>query len=204
MDNSSSHSSPIGEDRSSQSGEKDNQLRRSSRQIQLPERYKDYALMSSISNVIEPMNFDEANEHDEWRNAMEEEYDSIIKNNTWELTELPKHKKPIGCKWIYKPKLKSDGSIDKYKARLAAKGYSQTKGIDYAETFAPVAKLNTLRMLIALATKYHWKLHQLDVKSAFLNGELKEEVYLTQPEGFVEKGQEHLVCKLKKALYGVK
>jgi hypothetical protein len=173
MDNSSSHSSPIGEDRSSQSGEKDNQLRRSSRQIQLPERYKDYALMSSISNVIEPMNFDEANEHDEWRNAMEEEYDSIIKNNTWELTELPKHKKPIGCKWIYKPKLKLDGSIDKYKARLAAKGYSQTKGTDYAKTFAPVAKLNTLRMLIALATKYHWKLHQLDVKSAFLNGELK-------------------------------
>jgi hypothetical protein len=115
-----------GEDRSSQSGEEDNQLRRSSRQIRLPERYKDYALMSSISNVIEPMNFDEANEHDEWRNAMEEEYESIMKNNTWELTELPKHKKPIGCKWIYKPKFKSDGSIDKYKARLVAKGYSQT------------------------------------------------------------------------------
>jgi hypothetical protein len=150
------------------------------------------------------MSFDEANEHDEWRNAMEEEYESIMKNNTWELTELPKHKKPIGCKWIYKPKFKSDGSIDKYKARLVAKGYSQTEGIDYVETFAPVAKLNTIRMLIALATKYHWKLHQLDVKSAFLNGELKEEVYLTQPEGFVEKGQEHLVCKLKKALYGLK
>jgi hypothetical protein len=100
-------------------------LRRSSRQIRLPERYKDYALMSSISNVIEPMSFDEASEHDEWRNAMEEEYESIMKNNTWELTELSKHKKPIGCKWIYKPKFKSDGSIDKYKARLVAKGYSQ-------------------------------------------------------------------------------
>ena len=85
-----------------------------------------------------------------------------------------------------------------------AKGYSQTEGIDYAETFAPVAKLNTIIMLITLTTKYHWKLHQLDVKSSFLNGELKEEVYLTQPEGFVEKGQEHLVCKLKKALYGLK
>ena len=160
--------------------------------------------MSSISNVIEPISFDEANAHDEWRNAMEEEYESIMQNNTWELTELPEHKKPIGCKWIYKPKFKSDGSIDKYKARLVAKGYSQTKGIDYAETFAPVAKLNTIRLLIALATKYNWKLNQLDVKSAFLNGELKEEVYLTQPEGFVEKGQEHLVCKLKKALYGLK
>jgi hypothetical protein len=88
MDNSSSHSSPRGEDRSSQSGEEDNQLRRSSRQIWFPERYKNYALMSSISNVIEPMSFDEANEHDEWRNAMEEEYESIMKNNTWELTEV--------------------------------------------------------------------------------------------------------------------
>jgi hypothetical protein len=106
MDNSRSHSSPRGEDRSLQTGEEDNQLGRSSRQIQLPERYKDYALMSIILNVIEPMSFDEANEHDEWRNAMEEEYESIMKNNTSELTELPKHKKPIGCKWIYKPKFK--------------------------------------------------------------------------------------------------
>jgi hypothetical protein len=150
------------------------------------------------------MSFDEANEHDEWKNATKEEYESIMKNNTWELTELPKHKKPIGCKWIYKPKFKLDGSIDKYKAGLVAKGYSQTEGIDYAEIFAPVAKLNIIIMLIALARKNHWKLHQLDVKSPFLNGELKEEVYLTQTKGFVEKGQEHLVCKLKKALYGLK
>jgi hypothetical protein len=120
------------------------------------------------------------------------------------LTELPKHKNPIGCKWIYKPKFKSDGSIDKYKARLVAKGYSQIEGIDYVETFAPVAKLSTIRLLISLATKYHWKLDQLDVKSGFLNGELKEEVYLTQPKGFVEQGKEHLVCKLNKALYGLK
>ena len=119
---------------------------------------------------------------------MEKENESIIKNNTWELIELPKHKKPIGCKQIYKPNFKSNGSIDKYKAILVAKGYSQIEGIDYAETFALVVKLNTIRLLIALATKYHWKLHQLDVKSTFLNGELKEEVYLTQPEGFVEHG----------------
>jgi hypothetical protein len=120
------------------------------------------------------------------------------------LTELPKHKNPIGCKWIYKLKFKSDGSIDKYKVRLVAKGYSQTQGIDYDETFAPIGKLNTMILLIALATKYHWKLHKLDVKSLFLNGELKEEVYLTQPEGFVEQGKEQLVCKLRKALYGLK
>ena len=91
-----------------------------------------------------------------------------------------------------------------YKARLVTKGYSQKEGIDYVEKFAPVAKLKTIRMLIALATKYHWKLHQLDVKSSFLNGELKEEVYLTQPEGFVKSGHEHLVCKLKNVLYGLK
>jgi hypothetical protein len=85
-----------------------------------------------------------------------------------------------------------------------AKGYSRKEGIDYAETFASIAKLNTIRMLIALATKYHWKLHQLDVKPTFLNGELKEEVYLTQPKGFVKSGQEDLVSKLKKAVYGLK
>jgi hypothetical protein len=139
MDNSSSHSSPRGKDRSSQSGEEDNQLRRSSRQVHLPERYRDYAPMSSTSNVIEPMSFDEANEHDEWKNATEEEYESIMKINTWELTKLSKHKNLIRCKWIYKPKFKLDGSIDNYKARLVEKDYSQTKGIDYVETFAPVA-----------------------------------------------------------------
>ena len=96
--------------------------------------------------------------------------------------------------------MNADGSIEKLKARLVAKGYSQQEGID----FAPVANLNTIRMLISLATKHNWELHQLDVKSAFLNGELKEEIYLVQPEGFVKKGQEHLVCRLKKALYGLK
>ena len=152
MNTSSSSSSSSGEDRSSQSEEEDNHLRRSSRQVRLPERYRDYALMSSISNVIEPMTFNESNELDEWRNAMEEEYESIMDNNTWELTKLPKHKNPIGCKWIYKPKFKLDGSIEKYKARLVAKGYSQTEGIDYAETFAPVAKLNTIRLLIVVTS----------------------------------------------------
>jgi hypothetical protein len=93
---------------------------------------------------------------------MEEEYDSIMKNETWELTKLPKDKKPIECKWIYKPKFKANGSIDKYKARLVAKGNSQKEGIDYAKTFAPIATLNNIRLLIALATKYRWKLHQLD------------------------------------------
>eukprot|EP00253_Pinus_taeda_P025555 PITA_25555 len=160
--------------------------------------------MSQIMNVVEPSSYDEAKEYEEWRNAINEEYNSIMKNDTWELTELPKNRVPIGCKWLYKSKFNADGSIDKHKARLVAKGYSQKEGIDYEDTFAPVAKLNTIRIMIALATKYNWKMHQLDVKSAFLNGELKEEVYLVQPEGFVKQGQERLVCRLKKALYGLK
>eukprot|EP00253_Pinus_taeda_P005746 PITA_05746 len=135
---------------------------------------------------------------------MEEEYESILKNKTWDLVELPEGKQPIGCKWLHKPKFKADGSIDKYKARVVAKGYLQKEGIDYEETFAPIAKLNTIRLLIFLATKHRWAIHRLDVKSAFLNGELKEEVYLVQPEGFVKQGEEHLLCRLKKALYGLK
>eukprot|EP00253_Pinus_taeda_P011634 PITA_11634 len=135
---------------------------------------------------------------------MEEEYESILKTKAWDLIELPEGKQPIGCKWLYKPKFKVDESIDKYKARLVANGYSQKEGIHYEEAFTPVAKLNTTKMLIALATKHHWMIHQLDLKFAFLNGNWKEEVSLVQPEGFVKQGEEHLVCRLKKSLYGLK
>jgi hypothetical protein len=105
---------------------------------------------------------------------------------------------------LYKTKFNADGSVDKYKAKLVAKGYSQKEGVDYEDTFSPVAKLNTIRLTIALATQHKWKVHHLDVKSAFLNGDLKEEVYLVQPVGFIKKGQEDLVCKLKKTLDGLK
>ena len=160
--------------------------------------------MSIILNVIEPTNYKEASQSHEWRAIMNEEFESIIRNNSWELVEFLEDKIPIGCKWIYKSKFNVDGSIEKFNARLVVKGYALKEGIDYEETFSPVAKLNTIRMLISLATKHKWQLHQLDVKSAFLNGELKEEIYLVQPQGFVKKGQEHLVCKLNKALYGLK
>ena len=106
-------------------------------------------------NVVQPINYDQDKDHKEWKNAMNDEYESIMKNDTWELTELPKNKVPIGCKSLYKTKFNADGSIDKYKARLVAKGYSQWKGIDYEDTFAPVAKLNTIRVLISLAIKYN-------------------------------------------------
>eukprot|EP00253_Pinus_taeda_P005970 PITA_05970 len=160
--------------------------------------------MSKILNIVEPSNYEEASKSDEWKAAMHEEMESIYRNHTWDLVELPEGKTPVGCKWLYKPKINADGSVEKFKARLVAKGYSQREGIDFDDTFAPTAKLNTIRMLICLATKHKWKLHQLDVKSAFLNGELKEEIYLVQPPCFVKKGQEHLVCKLHKALYGLK
>ena len=142
--------------------------------------------MSNIMNVVESVDYEQAKQHEQWRNAMNDEYASLMKNQTWELVELPENKVPIGSKWLYKLKFKADGTIDKFKARLVAKGYAQQEGIDYEDTFAPVAKLNTIRLLIALATKHNWNIHQLDVKSAFLNGDLKEEVYLVQPEGFAK------------------
>ncbi len=101
---------------------------------------------------------------------------------------------------MYKTKFNANGSIEKYKERLVAKGYSQKEGVDYEDTFAPFAKMNTIRIMIAFATKYDWKLHQLDVKSSFLNGDLKDDSYLVQPEGFVKKGQEHFLWKFKKGL----
>ena len=179
-------------------------LRRLTIQIRPPPRYNDYALMSNIMNTSEPMNYKQAKDKEEWVEAMNEEYNSIMKNQTWELTELPKDKTPIGCKWLFKYNLKSNGSIEIFKERLVAKGYTQKEGIDFEDTFALVAKLNKSRVLVALVTTHKWKIYQLDVKYAFLNGDLKEEVYLVHPEGFVQKGQEHLVCKLKKAIYGLK
>eukprot|EP00253_Pinus_taeda_P024437 PITA_24437 len=152
--------------------------RRSGRKTPLPAKLRDYALMSKNLNIVEPANYKEASQFKEWRTVMNEEMESILRNDTWDLVELPKNKTPIRCKWLFKPKMNADGSIEKSKARLVAKGYSQQEGIDFDDTFAPVAKLNTIRILIALATRCNWQLHQLDVKSAFLNGDLKEEIYL--------------------------
>ncbi|KAL0318302.1 UNVERIFIED_CONTAM: Retrovirus-related Pol polyprotein from transposon RE2 [Sesamum angustifolium] len=154
--------------------------------------------------MLEPENFETAVKHKVWVQAMEEEIKMIEKNNTWELADRPKDKEVIGVKWIYKTKLNADGSIQKHKARLVAKGYSQLPGIDYTETFAPVARLDTIRALIAIAANKKWKIYQMDVKSAFLNGYIDEEIYVEQPQGFIAKGSEEKVLRLKKALYGLK
>ncbi|XP_074297950.1 uncharacterized protein LOC141628752 [Silene latifolia] len=145
-----------------------------------------------------------ASKHQEWKNAMKEELKMLEKNHTWDLTERPKHKDVVGVKWVYRTKLNLDGSIQKFKARLVVKGYSQQYGTDYTETFAPIARHDTIRILIALAAQHKWNIFQMDVKSAFLNGYLQEEIYVEQPDGFVIDGKENQVYKLKKALYGLK
>ncbi|GJU81697.1 putative zinc finger, CCHC-type containing protein, partial [Tanacetum coccineum] len=122
----------------------------------------------------------------------------------WELAELPKGAKLVECKWVFKTKLNPNGNIERYKARLVAKGYTQKEGVDYKETFSPVSKKDSLRIVMALVAHFDLELHQIGVKTAFLNGDLHEDVYMAQPQGFKSKGQEHLVCKLKKSIYGIK
>ena len=135
---------------------------------------------------------------------MEEELNMIDKNNIWNLVDPPKGKDIIGLKWVYKTKYNEDGSIQKHKARLVAKGYSQQPGVDFNETFTPVARIETIRLVLAIAAQLELNVYQMDVKSAFLNVELKEEVYMEQPRGYEVKGKEEKVYRLNKALYGLK
>ncbi|GJZ78214.1 ribonuclease H-like domain, reverse transcriptase, RNA-dependent DNA polymerase [Tanacetum coccineum] len=152
----------------------------------------------------EPKNYKEASSNQKWIEAMKVELDSINRNNTWELTTLPKGHKAIGLKWVFKTKKDANGNIIKHKARLVAKGYIQQHGIDFEEVFAPVARMETIRLLLAIAANNKWEVHHLDVKSAFLHGDLKEEVYVTQPEGFVKRQDNGKVYRLIKALYGLR
>jgi hypothetical protein len=141
---------------------------------------------------------------DLWQEAINDEMESLESNKTWRLVDLPPGCKTIGCKWILKKKLKADGTIDKYKARLVAKGFRQRENIDFFDTYSPVTRVTSIRVLIALAALNDLIVHQMDVKTAFLNGELEEEIYMDQPEGFIVFGQEKKVCKLEKSLYGLK
>ncbi|CAJ2672360.1 unnamed protein product [Trifolium pratense] len=161
------------------------------------------AFTSKLSSVEIPKNVQVALEVPKWREAVLEEMKALEKNKTWSVMTLPDGKKTVGCKWVFTVKYNSDGSIERYKARLVAKGFTQTYGIDYSETFAPVAKFNTVRILLSLAANLDWPLHQLDVKNAFLNGDLEEEVYMDIPPGFEDKFGSN-VCKLNKSLYGLK
>ena len=152
----------------------------------------------------EPKNVEEALSEKCWREAMVTEMNSIQSNKTWELSELPAGHRAIGLKWVFKVKKDPNGNIIKHKARLVAKGYAQREGVDFDEVFAPVARIETVRLLIALAAQMSWEIHHMDVKSAFLNGELMEEVYVQQPPGFVVENGSGKVLKLRKTLYGLR
>jgi hypothetical protein len=164
----------------------------------------DQALLSCDT---EPRSFRRAMATEEaarWLEACEEEYLSLLKNKTWNLVQLPAGKRALYSKWVFKVKRLSDMSVERFKARLTAGGDRQTKGLDYDEVFAPVVRKESIRLLLALSASLSMKIHQMDVKTAFLNGKLNMEVYMRQPEGFIVNGQEDLVCKLNKALYGLK
>lgn len=190
---------------------------RPARVRQPPQRLHDYDLISddAVTNEgelihfallaeSEPVNFEEAIHDQKWIKAMQDELQAIEKNQTWELVDLPSQKKAIAVKWVYKIKLNPNGEVNKYKARLVAKGFLQKPGVDFGEVFAPVARIETVRLVIAYAHWHNWPMYHLDVKSAFLNGPLDEEVYVAQPPGFEVAGQEEKVFKLRKALYGLK
>ena len=129
---------------------------------------------------------------------------SLHKNEAWDLVELPTGRKPIGRKWVFKKKMNVEGKVEKYKAQLVAKGYSQVPGIDFGDIFSPVAKVTSIRLLLSVAAAFDFEIEQMDVKTSFLHEDLEEEIYMKQPEGFMVKGKKELVCRLKKSLYGLK
>ena len=169
-------------------------LRRSGRQG-IPRRRFDIeggeAFVAITQDEDEPRNVTEAlsgPDKENWTKVMEEEMESMRSNQVWELVDLPKGRKAIGNKWVLKIKRKADGTIDKYKARLVAKGYTQQEGIDYEETFSPVVRFTSIRLILAIVASMDLELHQMDVKTTFLNGDLEEEIYMQQPVGFVNEG----------------
>jgi hypothetical protein len=180
-------------------GEKDKGVQTRSKLIKTTEK----SHIDFIS-ILEPKNFNEANKDDHWVKAMNDELDQIEKNNTWEMVHRPEGKNIIGSRWIFKNKLNGKGQVVRNKVRLVCKGYAQIEGLDYDETFAPIARLEVIRMFLAYACHKRFKVYQMDVKSTFLNGDLSEEVYMEQPEGFKLSDNLDLVCKLKKDLYGLK
>ncbi|GKC05160.1 transposable element, partial [Tanacetum coccineum] len=182
------------------------------RNVKAPTQFGDYvAYALQVAEEVEslkPTTYREAitsKDSDMWIAAMGEEIESLHKNKTWELVQLPERRKVVGCKWVFKMKTGLPGSdIIRYKARLVAKGFSQKEGIDYNEIFSPVVRHTSIRVLLSLVAHHDLELEQLDVKTAFLHGDLEEEIYMSQPEGFVVQGKEDYVCKIRKSLYGLK
>ena len=188
---------------------------RTRRDIRPPARYMDadfvyYALcVAEELEISEPSTYKEAvgsKDKHKWIKAMNEEIDSLLKNKTWVLVLRSQiQQRPISCKWIYKKKVEaSENDNVRFKARLVARGFTQEEGVDYTEVFSPVVKHSSIRILLALVAKNNWELQQLDVKTAFLHGELEETIYMEQPQGFIKPRDEDKVCCLKRSLYGLK
>ncbi|CAL9245770.1 unnamed protein product [Arabidopsis halleri] len=167
---------------------------------------KKYSLAVTLANSdLEPRTVTQALKDERWRNSMSDEFNAQVENHTWDLIPPPPASvNIIGCKWIFRTKFNSDGSINRFKSRLVAKGYTQQQGLDYSETFSPVIKSTTIRLVLGIAVNRDWPIRQLDVNNAFLQGTLTEDVYMSQPPGYVDKDRPDYVCHLKKALYGLK
>ena len=176
--------------------------RRSGRTIRLPRRYETNVIVFD-TNDDDPSSFKEAmisSDKDKWQEAMNQEMESMDSNSVWTLVDPPEGVRIIGCKWIYKKKRGADGEVETYKARLVAKGYTQREGIDYEETFSLVVMLKSIRILLSIAACLDYEIWQMDVKTAFLNGYLEEDIYMAQPDGFINKDQQNKVCKLLKSI----
>jgi hypothetical protein len=173
-------------------------------QRQSPDRFVGYMALMSKCIVTEPSSFQEAVQDSTWVDAMVEEYDSIVKNSAWEIVPRPVNKSMVGSRWIYKVKQVVDGSVEKYKAKFLAQGFSQIEGIYCDETFSPIVRYSSIRSILALLVHMGLCIHQMDVKTTFLNEIIEEELYIEQPEGFETFDRESQVCRLKRALYGLK
>lgn len=181
-------------------------LRRSDRMVKPSTRYSSnkYVLLIEAGD---PDTFEEDMEDDhkkEWMDAMQDELNSMHENQTFDLVCLPKGKKALKNRWVFRVKQDESTSSLKYKARLVVKGYSQKQGVDFDEIFSPVVKMSSIRVVLGLAARLNLEIEQMDVKTAFLHGDLEEELYMEQPEGYRVKGKEHCVWRLKKSLYGLK
>jgi hypothetical protein len=182
---------------------------RRSQQTRRPAISNDYEVYSSEEIQMEgdPTSFKEAmrSAHSsKWLEAMKNEMRSMSANKVWDLERIPNGTKIVGCKWIYRMKYDSKGNVEKFKARLMAKGFMQREGVDYNEIFSPVSYKDSFRIIMALVAHYDLELHQMDVKTTFLNGDLYENVYMTQSKGFVVEGKENMRCHLKKFIYELK
>jgi hypothetical protein len=183
-------------------------IRRSQRvrKLDIPDDYEIYT-SEEIHMEGDPISYEEAmrsHHSSKWREAMEDEMRSISANQVWKLEEIPKGAKTVGCKWVYKIKCDSKKNIDRFKARLMAKGFTQREEIDYNETFSPVLSKDSFRIIMTLVAYYDLELYQIDVKTTFLNEDLYDNVYIAQPKGFVVKGKKNLGCHLTKFIYELK